>query len=397
MPIYSKYWVLIILLHIAFSSAACKKEVMPINEEFDVSIKESPDSVYITQSKIYTDTIQNPDSTFSYILKFDNPVILENTADPTLIRANNGIFYLLSTESKVFPNVPVYKSKDLINWYFTGTAFTDETRPTSFDGNIWAPDINKIKDKYVLYYSMSKWGGERDCGIGVAISKTPYGPFEEYAKLFDSKEIGVQNSIDPFYFEDDGENYLFWGSHHGIYGIQLSDDGLSLAKGAEKFQIAGKGGEGSYIHKRNGYYYLFVSVGTCCEGLSSTYRIIMGRSEALAGPYLDQQRRSMLEGHGSVFLQGNDFVVAPGHNSEFITDNHGDDWLLYHGYLRQEPELNRILFLDKVYWNNDWPHIPNNSPSRSSEIPFFEEDNSATTTLQRLTFFLKRLWNHEKK
>ncbi len=371
-------------LAIPILSPACEKIEMPESGR-PGTFTESPDSVYVKESKIYSVPVYGADSTVvDHVLKFDNPVSEEALADPSLIRGENGIFYLFATESGKYPHVPVFKSKDLVNWYFVNTAFSKDTRPSNFGGNIWAPDINHIDGKYVLYYSMSIWGGEMDCGIGVAISDQPYGPFTDYAKLFDSREIGVQNSIDPFYIEDDGKNYLFWGSHHGIYGIQLSEDGLSIAKGTEKFQIAGRGGEGTYIHKRDGSYYLFVSVGTCCSGLSSTYKVMVGKADALTGPYFDQQGRNMLQSEGTVFLQANSFVAGPGHNSEFITDDNGDDWVLYHGYLREKPELNRILFLDKVYWDHGWPHIPDRTPSVSLEAPYFKSEPEKESLLKRL-------------
>ena len=373
----------IVFLFLSILSLACEKIKYPNQEPF--SFAESPDSVFIKDSRIYTCQIYDSDSVITYLQKYDNPVSEENIADPSLIRGENGIFYLFSTESGKYPNVPIFKSKDLINWYFVHSAFTFETRPSSLNGNIWAPDINYIDGRYVMYYSMSVWGGEMDCGIGVAVSDYPYGPFSDYAKLFDSREIGVQNSIDPFYFEDNGKKYLFWGSFRGIFGILLSDDGLSIAKGSSKFQIAGQGTEGTYIHKRDGYFYLFVSTGTCCEGISSTYKVMVGRSENLMGPYYDQQGRSLFESIGTVFLQGNAFVAGPGHNSEFITDDNGDDWVLYHGYLKENPELSRILFIDKVYWENGWPHILDQSPSVSSEIPFFKSGTKKESLLKRLS------------
>ena len=55
--------------------------------------------------------------------------------------------------------------------------------------------------------------------------RQPGRSFTDKGKLFISNEIGVQNSIDPFYIEEDGHKYLFWGSFRGIYGIELSDDG----------------------------------------------------------------------------------------------------------------------------------------------------------------------------
>ena len=208
---------------------------------------------------------------------YKNLVVNYSLPDPSVIRAEDGYFYLYATED--IRNLPIHRSKDLIKWESVGTAFTDETRPT-FEpkGNLWAPDINKIGDKYVLYYSMSCWGGEWTCGIGVATADKPEGPFVDHGMMFRSNEIGVQNSIDPFYIEDGGRKYMFWGSFRGIYGIELTADGLKVKSGADKKQIAGTAYEGTYIHKKNGYYYLFASTGTCCEGLKSTYQTVVGRS-----------------------------------------------------------------------------------------------------------------------
>ena len=75
---------------------------------------------------------------------------------------------------------------------------------------------------------MSVWGGEWTCGIGAAVSDKPEGPFIDKGPLFRSKTIQVQNSIDQFFMEDNGKKYLFWGSFRGIYGIELSGDGLSV-------------------------------------------------------------------------------------------------------------------------------------------------------------------------
>ena len=140
---------------------------------------------------------------------YQNPVINTSLPDPTVIRADDGYFYLYATEN--IRNVPIYRSADLVTWRYMGTCFTDQTRPQMVPGgSVWAPDINRIGDKYVLYYSKSTWGGEWQCGIGVATADSPTGPFTDHGKLFISSEIGVQNSIDPFYIEDDGHKYLFW-------------------------------------------------------------------------------------------------------------------------------------------------------------------------------------------
>lgn len=311
---------------------------------------------------------------------YTNPVINTSLPDPTVIRADDGYFYLYATED--IRNLPIYRSRDLIDWQFVGTAFTDDTRPQwNKKGNMWAPDINKIGDKYVLYYSKSEWGGEWTCGIGAATADRPEGPFTDHGPLFISSEIGVRNSIDQFYIEDNGHKYLFWGSFHGIYGIELSDDGLSVKPGAVKKQVSGTFMEGTYIHKRGKYYYLFGSAGTCCEGARSTYRVTYGRSENLFGPYVDKKGQRLLDNHYEVMLHGDDTFVGTGHNAEFVTDDLGQDWILYHGYKKAEADDGRVVFLSRVDWKDGWPEVAGSVPEKENVKPSLGQIHLADPTV----------------
>ena len=301
---------------------------------------------------------------------YKNPVIQASLPDPTIIKAADGYFYLYATED--IHNTPILRSNDLINWKVLGTAFTDETRPNWEPyGGIWAPDINYINGKYVLYYSLSVWGGGNTCGIGIATARNPAGPFTDNGKLFRSNEIGVHNSIDPFYIEDGGKKYLFWGSFFGIYSVELADDGLSMKPATTK-KVAGTAFEASYIHKKGNYYYLFASVGSCCEGANSSYKTVVGRSENLFGPYVNKAGKPMMENAYEVLIQGNNQFVGTGHNSEIISDDAGNDWMLYHSYIRNTPDKGRVLVMDQVHWVNGWPEITGQSPSFENSVPVFE-------------------------
>lgn len=301
---------------------------------------------------------------------FSNPVFTSSMPDPSVIRGRDGNFYLYATEDT--RNTPISRSKDLISWKQIGTAFTDETRP-DFEPNagIWAPDINYVNDQYVLYYSMSVWGGGNTCGIGVATATRPEGPFTDNGKLFRSNEIGVHNSIDPFYIEENGHKYLFWGSFFGIYAIELSEDGLALKYGAEKQQIAGNAFEGVYIHKRGNFYYMFASIGACCEGVNSTYKLVVGRSTSLMGPYVNKNGTDMMDNGYEIVIDNNERFVGNGHCSEIIQDDNEVDWILFHGVDVENP-AGRILLLDKITWQDEWPVISDGTPSLSEKAPYFK-------------------------
>jgi arabinan endo-1,5-alpha-L-arabinosidase len=299
---------------------------------------------------------------------YTNPVVAGSMPDPTVIKAEDGWFYVYATED--YRNMPIMRSKNLVRWEYVGTVFTEDTRPT-FEpgGGLWAPDINYINGKYVLYYSMSVWGGVETCGIGVAVADHPGGPFEDKGKLFRSNEIGVSNSIDPFYIEDNGKKYLFWGSYGngaGIHVTELSDDGLSVKDMANVTKIAGNHFEGTYRHKRGDYYYLFASTGSCCSGANSTYSLVVGRAEALLGPYIDKDRDPLLSTNynWAWVIQKNEYFVGPGHCSEIVQDKAGQDWIMYHAYDASNPDAGRMLMLDQVKWDeNNWPYVEEGSPS----------------------------------
>lgn len=313
---------------------------------------------------------------------YQNPVFEPVLADPSVIRAEDGTFYAYGTEdawnhSTDFRYVPIIKSTNLVDWEYVGDAFTEKPDWKGF-AYIWAPDIQYINGQYQMYYSLSVWG-DANPAIGVATSDTPEGPFTDQGMLFDSNTIGVNNSIDPYVHQtDDGELWIFWGSFHGIYAIELTPDGLSTV--GEKVHIAGNSFEAPYIVEKDGYYYLFLSTGACCSGATSTYQVKIGRSESLLGPYLDRQGRSILGSSGSLVVGDGTTFVGNGHNS-VVQDDAGDYWMIYHGIDRYNPYLpggatRRPLMIDKIIWDrNGWPQLEAFRPSETEqEAPYFEEE-----------------------
>lgn len=67
--------------------------------------------------------------------------------------------------------------------------------------------------------------------------------------------------------------------------------------------MAGTAYEGTYIHKKDGHYYFFASIGSCCEGLKSTYTTVVGRSDNLFGPYVNKNGGSMMDNKHEVLIQ----------------------------------------------------------------------------------------------
>lgn len=326
---------------------------------------------FISLALLFQNTIAQTatDTTGAYASTYQNPVFHHDFPDPNLVQAADGYFYAYSTQvswkKEGFGGayiIPILRSKDLVRWDTMGAALQKKPDWKS-EGGIWAPDAAYYRGTYFLYYSFSTWG-DPNPGIGVATSKNPQGPFTDHGKLFLSKEIGVPNSIDAFFFKERRKPYLIWGSFNGIYGVPLSKDGTTI-KG-EKFQLAGTAYEGSLIYKRDGWYYYFGSVGTCCEGAKSTYQVKVGRSKTFKGPYIDKDGKSLLQNGGTLLLQKNDGAqgfIGPGHNGDIVTDKEGQTWMIYHAFTKQNPSLGRVMLLDKIDWVDGWPVMAGAQPS----------------------------------
>lgn len=113
--------------------------------------------------------------------------------------------------------------------------------------------------------------------------------------------------------------------------------------------------EGPAIIERGGQYYLFVSFDTCCQGVNSTYRIMVGRSASPTGPYMDRNGNPMLDGGGTEVLASHHNIIGPGGQS-ILPDVDGD-LLVYHYYDANAAGAHR-LGINLLGWNNQgWPFV----------------------------------------
>ena len=333
--------------------------------------------------------------------KYSNPVYGSDFPDPTVQRALDGTFYAYATGCKC------KKSTDLVHWtdvsgvisrptWNDSTYVGDDGKRKTDYYSLWAADVNYVDGKYVCYYASALWGNGSRTGIGVAVGDSPT-KFTDKGKLFRSTEIGVKNSIDPCYVEEFDKKYIVWGSFNDICIAELTDDALAIKnfspinnpqpngswkRHAGVTKLAGGAFEGAMIYKRGKYYYLFASVGSCCNGENSTYKTVVGRSTKLTGPYTNKQGGQMVSDNYTTIISGNDRWKGPGHNSEIITDDEGQDWLLYHSYDRNNNFNGRLMLLDKITWDrNDWPTIGDGHPSSDEmDAPVFYTGNGANVT-----------------
>lgn len=296
--------------------------------------------------------------------------------DPVMAKEGE-IYYLFSTGQ----GISFYSSSNMHDWRPEGRIFAGE--PTwarkaapSFRGFIWAPDIQFHDGKYYLYYSVSGFG-QLTSGIGVTVNKTlnPRSPdyhWQDQGMILQSiPGRDLWNAIDPNIVTDDkGQAWMAFGSFWtGIKLVKLNPAWTGLAEPQEWHAIAQRarpaftpdesGGpaeiEAPFIFRRGDYYYLFVSWGLCCQKEKSTYHLVVGRSKAVTGPYLDKEGKDMAKGGGSLFLAGNQDWKALGHNSAYHMN--GRDYLVLHAYETADNYLQKLKILD-MQWDADlWPVV----------------------------------------
>ena len=328
-------------------------------------------------------------------------------ADPSIVKGDDGRYYVFSTIRKLF------STKDFKTWRVESERIID--RPTWADGerhgnpDVWAPDAIKIKGKWIYYYSVAAWDMP-SAGIGYAVADDIAGPYVDKGLLFNEDMMDINGLIDPQPFiDDDGKVYMIVGSFHGNYVVELEDDGMSLKDGYEhqrdtKSLIAGIDiehfdntyYEGCYIVKKDDYYYMFGSAGSCCAGSSSTYKVVVGRSKNIRGPYVDSKGKDLAQNNngstiGDIVLWSSPSskTAGPGHNSVFV-DDAGDYWMIYHAYCDYDNYATRHLFMDKIYWqDNGFPIVGYEYENDDGEIVFSKMRPSYNIELEGPRFIEK--------
>ena len=114
--------------------------------------------------------------------------------------------------------------------------------------------------------------------------------------------------------------------------------------------------EAPFIFQRHGKWYLFVSFDQCCQGVSSTYNVRVGRSDALTGPYVDRDGVPLTQGGGTLILSEYGQWKGPGHNGMLVED--GVYWMVYHAYDAQVVGTPKLR-IESLSWDaGGWPSLP---------------------------------------
>jgi arabinan endo-1,5-alpha-L-arabinosidase len=232
----------------------------------------------------------------------------------------------------------------------------------------WAPDVIHLGDRFLLYYAVSVFG-KRTSVIALATNPTldPNDPryhWTDEGVVIQTGETNNFNAIDPAASLDMAGNlWLALGSYWtGIKLIQLdSKTGKRIAADSPMYSLAFNDSiEASYIYHHNGFYYLFVNWGQCCQGTNSTYEIRVGRSRDIAGEYLDKDGEALMAGGGTRFLASQGPFIGPGQIG--IISLGGTNLLSCHFYDGTRRGISALAILPLKWDADGWPKVGWNQP-----------------------------------
>ena len=294
--------------------------------------------------------------------------------DPSIMRQGT-TWYLFTTDVLGLPpgnSLPIRCSSDQVTWTACGSVFPQipawlQAEVPGIVG-LWAPDISYFHGLYHLYYAGSTLGSQHSV-IGLATNVTldandPAYHWVDRGEVLASDLGDDFNAIDPnIVLTSNGGVAMSYGSYwSGIKQIAMDPaTGMPMA-GAARSNLASRPGvandpiEGSSIVAHGGYYYLFVSLDYCCNQNFETdsYKEAVGRSTSPQGPFVDQNGQPMMNGGGTVILQGDSTWVGAAGGTAYVDPETGESVFVFHALNASENGA-MYVWLKHISWQNDWP------------------------------------------
>ena len=278
---------------------------------------------------------------------YRNPVLNVDFSDPDVIRVGHK-YYMVASDFH-FLGMQVLESEDMVNWRYISQIYNRFDEPgwdsnQHYAGGSWAPAIRYHNGLFYVYFCTPEEG------LFMSTAKDPHGP---WAPLHLVKRIAKWEDPCPFW-DEDGQAYLGRSKHgagpiivHRMSadGKQLLDDGVTVYEGP----VA----EGTKFLKRNGWYYLVIPEGGVGQGWQTVLR-----AKNIYGPY---ERKIVLE-------KGSTKINGPHQGA--LVDTPDGDWWFYH--FQETPVLGRVVHLQPVCWQDDWPLMGVDYDGNGVGEPVFE-------------------------
>lgn len=300
-------------------------------------------------------------------MRYQNPVIRGMYPDPSICRKGED-YYLVCSSFEYFPGIPVFHSKDLVNWEQTGNCITSKEQlsleEATDSGGIWAPTIRYDRGKFYVTATLE--------GRGNFIVWT-----EDPTSVWSLPVWVPVGGIDPSLFLEEDRAYYCTNESLCPDEEQITLEEINLDTGelmSEQRTIwKGIGGgflEAPHIYHIGEWYYLMAAEG----GTNFNHMITMARSRSIWGPYEDCPGNPVLT---NVHDTGKE-VQCSGHGDLF-QDHYGSWWIVHLGIRlarRTMSHLGRETFLTPVVWQHGWPAVePNRRAVLNAEGPLWQEQN----------------------
>lgn len=279
--------------------------------------------------------------------QYRNPVIPGFHPDPSCVRVGDD-FYLVNSTFQYFPGVPLYHSKDLVNWEQMGNVLTRKSQLPLQNASSWlgiyAPTLRYHNGTFYMITTNVGNGGNF-----LVTAKDPKGPWSEPVWL---KQQGIDPSL---LFE--GDTCWMVSNPDGHIKLCRIDPTTGQQLTESKTIWDGTGGrypEGPHLYKKDGYYYLLISEG----GTELAHHLTIARSRNIYGPYEANPANPILTNcnHKGESKQ----IQGTGHG-DFVQDQNGNWWvvfLAYRNYGGSYHHLGRETCLAPVSWpKNEWPVV----------------------------------------
>jgi arabinan endo-1,5-alpha-L-arabinosidase len=285
--------------------------------------------------------------------------------DPSIVRAGGQWWVFFTGDPAINGGaVRMSSSRDGRTWVDRGTvtpgipAWVQAAVPGVI--NLWAPDVSRHDGRWYLYYAASTFGSNRSI-IGLMTNRTldPASPdyrWVDRGLVLESVPTDDFNAIDPALTIDRaGRAWLSFGSFWS--GIKMTRVSLPSGKPATTRpahldlvdrRVPPNAVEAPYVVRHEGWYYLFASFDFCCQGVNSTYRVVVGRSRSIGGPYVDRTGARLDQGGGSPFLDARGSMRGPGGESV------SGDTFAFHYYDAADAGAPH-LGLARLTWRAGWP------------------------------------------
>ena len=226
-----------------------------------------------------------------------------------------------------------------------------------------APDVMKIGDRYLCIYGATGGGlgGGHNGRILTMWNKT-LDPKSPDFKWTDPVEVAAsdgmedQDAIDPCLLLDPttGRLWASYGTYFGTIRIIELDPATGHRKAGNKEKDIAIDCEATDLIYQDGWYYLLGTHGTCCDGVNSTYNIVVGRSRSVDGPYMDNVGRDMYHGGGRMVINAGNRKTGAGHFGRTVVDE-GVEVMSFHWEADFDLGGRSTLAVHPLLWRNGWP------------------------------------------